>query len=262
MVFTGEWMPASMAEFLLSSKSIAVLAEAIEAENTATTMGTLFLKAEVDGWEPSEPANKQDRAVKLLKNLRSDNSKEANAGATELSRLVLAAGKPKPYGTSEPTAHWQALRDALAADGWEFDEASDQLVPTVPGLPVTDEVSWIETDLRRRGWNTAASHYCQAIDAFASGNWASANSQLRTFFEELVLKAGDVPPNSAAGQVQKAFDALHDANKLVDGEKQFGKALWKLLHANGSHPGLSDQDESRFRLLALTGYARYLLSRV
>ena len=101
-------MPASMAEFVLSSKSIAILAEAIIAGHSAAEMGTLFLKAEVDGWEPSEPANKQDRAVKLLKNLRSDNSKKANAGATELSRLVLAAGKPKPYGTSEPTAHWQA----------------------------------------------------------------------------------------------------------------------------------------------------------
>lgn len=255
-----------MAEFALSSKSIAILAEAIIAGHSATEMGTLFLKAEVDGWEPLEPANKLDRAVRLLKSLRSDNSKETNGGATELSRLVLAAGKPnptcKPYGSSEPTVHWQALRDALAADGWEFDEAGDRLVPTVPGLQVTDEVSWIETDLKRRGWKTAAGHYRQAIDAFASGNWASANSQLRAFFEDLVLQAGDVAPSSAAGQVQQAFDALHGADKLVEGEKPFGKALWKLLHANGSHPGLSDQDESRFRLLALTGYTRYLLNRV
>jgi hypothetical protein len=49
---------------------------------------------------------------------------------------------------------------------------------------------------------------------------------------------------------------------LVEGEQQFGKDLWKLLHANGSHPGLSDEDESRFRLLTLTGYARYLLGRI
>lgn len=72
---------------------------------------------------------------------------------------------------------------------------------------------------------------------------------------------GGVAPSGGTGHVQKAFDALQAANKLVDGEQQFGKDLWKLLHANGSHPGLSDEDESRFRLLALTGYARYLLSR-
>jgi hypothetical protein len=35
----------------------------------------------------------------------------------------------------------------------------------------------------------------------------------------------------------------------VEGEQQFGKDLWKLLDANGSHPGLSDEDELRFRLV-------------
>jgi hypothetical protein len=251
-------------EFVLSSRSIGVLAEAIEAGNTATTMGTLFLKADVDRWEPQGAANKLDRSVKLLKNLRAENSKETNAGALELARLMLAAGKANPtsYTRSEPTIWWAALRDAVAADGWEFDDNDDRLVPTVPALQVTDEVTWIETDLKDRGWTTAAGHYRQAIEAFASGNWASANSQLRAFFEDLVRHAGGVPPGAGTGQVQQAFDALQAANKLVNGEQQFGKDLWKLLHANGSHPGLSDQDESRFRLLTLTGYARYLLRRV
>ncbi|MCZ7537874.1 MAG: hypothetical protein M5T61_19395 [Acidimicrobiia bacterium] len=49
---------------------------------------------------------------------------------------------------------------------------------------------------------------------------------------------------------------------MIADEAGFGKALWKLLHPGGSHPGLSDQDESRFRLLTLTGYARFLLSRL
>jgi len=253
-----------MAEFVLSSRSIGNLAEAIQARNSATEMGTLFLKADVDHWEPEGSANKLDRAVKLLKNLRANNSKEANAGALELARLMLAGGKADPtsYSRREPAVWWAPLRDALAADGWEFDEGDDRLVPTVPALRVTEEVTWIEADLKRRGWNTAAGHYRQATDAFASGNWASANSQLRAFFEDLVQNAGDLPTGGGTGQVQRAFDALQAANKLVDGEQQFGKDLWKLLHPHGSHPGLSDQDESRFRLLALTGYARYLLRRV
>lgn len=253
-----------MGEFVLSSKSIAVLAEAIETGNSATTMGALFLKAGVDAWEPERPANKLDRAVKLLKNLRADNSTEANAGVVELARLMLAGGKGNPdsYYRPEPTVWWAPLRAAIAADGWEFDERDDRLVPTVPTVHVTDEVTWIEADLKRRQWNTAAGHYRQAIDAFASGNWASANAQLRAFFEDTVRQAAGIPPGGGTGHVQKAFDALHAANKLVDGEHQFGKDLWKLLHASGSHPGLSDQDESRFRLLTLTGYARYLLRRV
>jgi hypothetical protein len=247
-----------MKEFVLSSRSIGVLAEAIEAANTATEMGTLFLKADVDRWEPEHATNKLDRAVKLLKNIRADNSREANAGALELARLMLAAGKadPSSWSRSTPASWWTPLRDAIAADGLEFDEDDNRLVPTVPAVRVTEEVTWIEVDLERRGWTTAAGHYRQAIEAFASGNWASANSQLRAFFEDLVRNAGGIPPGGGTGHVQRAFDALQAAGDLVTGEQQFGKNLWNLLHANGSHPGLSDQDESRFRLLALTGYAR------
>jgi hypothetical protein len=253
-----------MAEFALSSKSIGVLAEAIETGNSATTMGTLFLKAGVDRWEPEKASNKLDRAVKLLKALRSENSNESNEGALELARLMLAAGKgdPSSYYRADSLVWWPGLRDAVAADGWEFDEAGDRLIPTVPVANVVEEVSWIEEELVKRGWATAAGHYRQAIDAFASGNWASANSQLRAFYEDLLRTAAGIAPGGGSGHVQKAFDALDSAGNLVSGEAQFGKDLWKLLHANGSHPGLSDQDESRFRLLALTGYARYLLQRV
>lgn len=253
-----------MTEFALSSRSIGVLAEAIAAAKSATEMDTLFLKADVDGWEPEHATNKLDRAVKLLKNLRLNNSKEANAGALELACLMLAVGKADPSSWSRrtPTPWWTPLRDAIAADGWEFDEGDDRLVPTVPAVRVTEEVTWIEADLTRRGWTAAAGHYRQAIEAFASANWASANSQLRAFFEALVRNAGGIPSGAGTGHVQRAFDALQAAGNLVSGEQQFGKDLWNLLHANGPHPGLSDQDESRFRLLALTGYARYLLSRV
>lgn len=43
-------------------------------------------------------------------------------------------------------------------------------MPTVPAVQVTEEVTWIDADLERRRWKTAAGHYRQAINAFASGN--------------------------------------------------------------------------------------------
>lgn len=124
------------------------------------------------------------------------------------------------------------------------------------------EVTWVGSELQRRGWDVPRGHYEQAVDNFSSGNWAAANGQLRTFFESLIRTAGGTNDASGSGQVQAAFDALDRAGHLIADEAEFGKKLWKVLHAGGSHPGLSNEDESRFRLLTLTGYARFLLTRL
>ena len=104
-------------------------------------------------------------------------------------------------------------------------------------------------------------HDEQAVENFAAGNWAAANGQLRAFFESVILHAGGTNNAAGSGQVQAAFDGLPVAGDRSD-EGDFGKKLWQMLHPGGSHPGLSDEDESRFRLLALTRYIRFLLRRL
>lgn len=240
-----------MPSFPLSSKTVSILVEAIVAGNTATTMQTLFLRAEVDQWVAEAP-NKEATAQLLLRRLREDGGHEARGGALELARLMLVRGKAQS-GWTDPAQWWQDLHDAVAADGWEFDESRDILVPTVPGAVVTDEVSWIEAELTRRAWTTAAGHYKQAVDSFAAGNWAAANSQLRSFLESLICTAGNTASGSGSGQVQRAVDTLHGAGLLLPHEAEFVKSLWRLLHSGGSHSGLSDEDEARFRLLTITG---------
>jgi hypothetical protein len=249
-----------MVSFPLSSPTSGHLVDAITRGFSGTDMGTLFMKAGVDDW--AEPANnKASRVQVLLANLRQDGTNEAVVGALELARLVLAHGKAD--GWSEAAPWWEPLKDAIAADGWEFDDERDVLVPMVPAVQVADETGWVEAELRRRGWTTPAGHYRQAIDSFSAGNWAAANGQLRTFFESLIRTAGGANTGSSkAGQVQAAVDALDGLGRLLSNEGAFAKALWRFLHAGGSHPGLSDQHESRFRLLTLTGYARFLLSRL
>ena len=202
--------------------------------------------------------NKETQVQDLIKSLRAHRSEDSNKGVLELARLVLKARSP---WTSGP-AWWTSLRDALAADGWEYDEAQHRLVPTVPATRVLDEVTWIEDNLTRRGWATASEHYRQAIDNFSSGNWASANGQLRTFFEDLIRTAAGPKPNNEPRKVHPSADKLNQDGLLISDEREFIKALWKMLHPQGAHPGISDEDESRFRLLTLTGYARFLLSRL
>ena len=230
-------------------------------------MITLFLEAEVDEWQGREAPNKEALAQDLLKNLRAGGSEESWSGALELARLVLKAGRPSqwendPFTEIVPSTWWIELRDTVAADGWEFDEQQNRLVPTVPVIRVTEEVTWIEKELSHRRWTTAEGHYRQAVEGFARGNWAAANSQLRSFIEDLILTAAGQSSGPAPGAFQKSVDLLDRDGRLIPDESEFVKKLWKMLHSRGPHPGLSDEDESRFRLIALTGYARFLLSRL
>jgi hypothetical protein len=242
------------------SKTTGYLIEAIDDGYTNTKMGTLFLKAGADPWEPASYANKAERVQGLLRLLQVETTPAAFAAAQELVRLVLVHGKPNGYRNAADW--WEPLKTALAADGWAFDEHTDTLVPLVPGVHVAIEATWIVTELRHRGWLVPAGHYDQAVESFAEGRWAAANGQLRSFFESLVRTAGGTDTQPGSGQVLAAFDRLDAAGSLLPDEAEFGKRTWKLLHSAGSHPGLSDEDESRFRLLALTGYARFLLTRL
>jgi len=252
-----------MIAFPYSSKTLARLADAIDSGYTDSKMGLLFLDAQVDQWAPDNAKNKLDRAMQLLVEMRTVNTTQSADGFRELARLVLARGKPPSASFSPPEAApwYPQLRDALAADGWDFDEQTDKLVPIVPAVSMSAEFSALEQALNARGFGTAAGHYSQAVDAFGDGKWASANGQLRACFEETVTQLGAVPPSSHGGRIQKAFDNLGLAGKLKPDEDEFGKRLWKQLHPNGAHPGLSDEDEARFRLLTLTGYLRYLVAR-
>ena len=245
--------------FPFSDQTVGHLAEAISVGQSHTTMDALFMKAGAQPWFHGG-ANKLDKALGVLRELRADASPDACNAALELGRLMLVSGKPS--GFYDGSKWWQPLKDAIAGDGWEFDEATDDFVPLVPGARMVTESGWIETELDRRGWTTAAGHYRQAVESYADGRWAAANGQLRTFFESTVRTAGGTDTASGSGQVQKAFDNLDNTGDLLTGEAEFGKRLWGMLHKGGSHPGLSDEDESRFRLLTLTGYLRFFLARL
>ena len=245
--------------FPFSPRTIGYLVEAIASAYSKANMRTLFLKAGIDVGT-TEHSSREAAAQTLLLNLREAATEEAHTCGRELVRLVLTDGKPDKW--CEPARWWTHLKDAIAADGWDFDDEADRLVPIVPGAPLSEEVNWIERELERRGWATAAGHYLQAVESFAEGQWAAANGQLRTFYESLIRTAAGNQNASGSGQVQAAFKILDSLQRLILGEADFGEQLWGLLHPHGSHPGLSDEDESRFRLLTLTGYARFLLSRL
>lgn len=246
--------------FPFGSRSLGALVEAIATGYTDTRMGTLFLNAEADGWAPEKWPNKEGRIQRLLDALRKDGSAEADAAALELARLALEAGAPSPGGRTQ-IIWWEPLRDALAADGWEYDVASARLTAVVPGVAVPEQLNGLEAELKKRGWTTAAGHFRQAVDGFGAANWATVNSQIRSYLEDMLPRAAEAASGKRPSSPRAALDAL-DKGVLLDGEFEFLKGLWALCQPRGSHPGLSDRAESTFRLMTVTAESRFLLGRL
>ena len=248
--------------FPFSNRTLAHLARSIERSHSHTTMEVLFYECSLQKWEDPNATNKLAKAMNLLKAMQSDASPGACRGARDLMVEMLKAGKPRGWGDDAAT-WYEPLLGVLLADGIEFDESADTLVPAVKGLAVVPEVSWLEAELARRGWRDAQGHYEQALDNFGQGNWAAASSQLRSLYEDVICRAGGTIDNNGSGQVQAAAEALNDQpDVLLPNESQFIKALWGVLHQHGPHPGLGDEDLARFRLLTITGHLRVLLSRL
>lgn len=105
--------------------------------------------------------------------------------------------------------------------------------------------------------DTAKGHYNQANNAFNRGDWAACNSQLRSYVEELFNALAKKITGISFSDSHSARTALSQCNPPVfykglnewlDNGQGFFETFWKRLHPEGSHPGLSNEDDSIFRL--------------
>lgn len=174
------------------------------------------------------------------------------------------------------------LEQALAREGfalrWEdkgLDSWSESPPRLVPAMPVAvgedqadDEVQGL---LESKGFARSAGHLEQALEAHTRGHWAAANSQLRAFLESLVEEiagaigiagAGQLTPeNRLAALCKKGF--LSSAQREWSGDgKNYLNGLFRMLHSEGSHAGLSDADHSTFRVHVVLVTARLFLRRL
>ena len=158
--------------------------------------------------------------------------------------------------SSDLPPEMQTFRRVLQQDG--FDIADGSLRST---LPKDIEMPSIESELVRlleaHGFSTAKGHLDQAFDAHTRGNWAGANSQIRTFLDALFDEiAGKLDPNARtlkSGQARRAKLAKLEffsisLNEWDDDGNGFINGLIRRLHPEGAHPGLSSEDDSTFRM--------------
>ena len=170
-----------------------------------------------------------------------------------------------------------ALLRGLARDGyvvfWNEVGRNPQLRSALPEdihLPETDDE--VHDLLKHFQFQTPLGHLDQAIATHTRGEWAAANSQLRTFLESLFDDiARSVRPTEAAqlptSENRRALLAeigflATDRNEWTADGKNYINGLFKMLHTEGSHPGLSDEDHSTFRLHITIVTARTFLRRL
>jgi len=58
------------------------------------------------------------------------------------------------------------------------------------------------------------------------------------------------------------MDALQANGDLPYGLNEYVRGLWKLSHAAGSHPGLSDEDDAHHRIYSISAMVGWLVRTI
>lgn len=208
---------------------------------------------------------------------RADQVLQTVDGPVTLAEALVreAAQLAKPVSTD--ALHTDFLR-GLARDGFVLVPAASSaqrasIRAALPGeiqLPATDDE--VHHLLKQFGFATPLGHLDQAIDAHTRGDWAACNGQLRAFMEGLfddISRHIDSPQAARLTTAENRRGMLGtigfldaSSNEWSGDGKNYVNGLFKMLHTQGAHPGLSDQDHSTFRLHVVLVTAGMYLRRL
>ncbi len=190
-----------------------------------------------------------------------------------VSAINACTSNSAGFDYEEFQTDYPALHRGLERDGFTVEDGQlRRALPETLDLPQADDE--VHTLLNTYGFATARGHLNQAIAAHGRGDWAAANAQLRAFVEGLLdeiaerLAAGAVDP-PPAGHLRRQWLAqttppffISELNEWTGQGTGFLEGFYRRLHPQGSHPGLSDEEDSTFRLHLVLLTARLLLKRL
>ncbi|MCA9259560.1 MAG: hypothetical protein KDA61_10195 [Planctomycetales bacterium] len=246
---------------------------------SATSAFLIELGPEVYRAVPDDPVSVAKRMNGLKRFVDDHPGYETDEGPIEEAIVRKAVGF---LSGAEPTSPgWDSYeRDDLPPEPRRFaqylerdgfvigDGTLRRILPAELGLPAAS--SELDGLLDKHGFVTAKGHLEQASEAHARGDWAAANGQFRTFIEsmldEMVERLDPTATALSSGHQRRAKLAsigllARDLNEWDDHGKGFVNGLIRRLHPEGSHPGLSDEDDSTFRLHVVLLTARLLMRR-
>lgn len=166
---------------------------------------------------------------------------------------------------------YPALQRGLERDGFTAEDGTlRRALPTVLDLPQADDE--VHALLKQYSFGTPLGHLDQGITAHSRGDWASANAQFRIYIEALfddIAKHYGCPPEHATSGQQRTWLAKRNPPFFIKGLNEwdfqgggFMESFFRRLHPQGAHPGLSDEDDSTFRLHLVLLVSRQLLRRI
>lgn len=164
-------------------------------------------------------------------------------------------------GNSSPLL--EKIEKCLALDGYQIE--SDKVLRTLPALPETIAIrEKLEQKLLELGWVIPLKHLQHARANYAEGQWEAANASIRSFlqaiFDYIAEAMPDFPKDKlAAGGKRRQF--LEMKGFLTKEEGELLRALFKILHTKGAHPGLSNESDCSSRILMSIGIGWRALSR-
>jgi hypothetical protein len=180
-------------------------------------------------------------------------------------------GYPRAFSFDVFRERYPVLNRGLERDGFTVEDGHlRRALPEALDLPRADDE--VHALLDRYGFAVSRGHLDQGIAAHARGDWAAANAQFRAFIESLFdaiaerLAGAAVPP---PGNQRRTWLAnrnppffLAELNEWDGQGHGFIEAFFRRLHPAGAHPGLSDEDDSTFRLHLVLLVGRNLLRRM
>ncbi|MBB3779816.1 hypothetical protein FHY16_002586 [Xanthomonas campestris] len=205
---------------------------------------------------------------------RADQVLQTVDGPVTLAEAVVREAAQLAQPASTEAVHTDFLR-GLARDGFVLVPAASSgqrasiraALPSEVQLPAKDDE--VHHLLKQFGFSTPLGHLDQAVDAHTRGDWAACNGQLRAFMEGLfddIARYIDLPQavrlptaENRRGMLGSLGFLDASSNEWSGDGKNYVNGLFKMLHTQGAHPGLSDQDHSTFRLhLVLVTAGMYL----
>ena len=219
--------------------------------------------------------SKENKANQLIQFAKKNPDHETVSGSNVMDEIVEEAAEivKELRNRGANSLQYEAFIHALARDGFTLtdEEILQKTLPPIADLPEADDE--LHELLDKLGMAQAKGHLDQAIDNHSRGQWAAANGQLRTFIEDLFNEIfRRLEPTRANDQLtsenRRELLASRKSPFLQEslGEwgqqgKNFINGVFKRLHNEGSHPGLSDEEDCTFRLHLVLMVARYYLRR-